>query len=101
MKKAFNAKAMERLKNIVGNWKAKWRYQGGAAKPTYVSDKTWTDLKAYWLLPRNIRTSNNCSAAWLMPDVEGNLPLPHTSGQIPHALVVIKMVSINYFFFFV
>lgn len=33
MKIAFNPKAMDRLKNTVGDWKEKWMYHGDAAKP--------------------------------------------------------------------
>ncbi|KAH0936353.1 hypothetical protein HID58_013470 [Brassica napus] len=42
--------------------------------------------------PRNIRTSNNCSVARLTPDSEGNLSLPRTSGQTPHAGIALLMV---------
>ncbi|KAG2314386.1 hypothetical protein Bca52824_017508 [Brassica carinata] len=47
LKKAFNEKAMDRLKNTVGDWKDKWRFQGDAAKPIFISETTWTGLKAY------------------------------------------------------
>lgn len=92
MKKAFTEKAMDRLKNTVGDWKDKWRVEGDAAKPIFIAETVWTGLKAYWMLPRSIMTANNCSAARQTPDAEGNLPLPHTSGQIPHAGVALQMV---------
>ncbi|KAG2323112.1 hypothetical protein Bca52824_016325 [Brassica carinata] len=63
VKKAFNEKVMDRLKNTIGDWKDKWRFQGDAAKPIFISDTTWAGLKAYWMLPRSIMTANNCSAA--------------------------------------
>ena len=88
---------MDRLKNNVGDWKEKWWHHGDAEKPTFISDYVWTGLKAYWMDPRNILALKNCSAARLTPDSEGNLPLPHTSGQTPHAGVPLKMVSVIYF----
>ncbi|WZZ88533.1 hypothetical protein YC2023_117112 [Brassica napus] len=51
----------------------------------------WTGLKAYWNFPRSVCMSNNCSAAQLTLDAEGNLPLPHTSELIPHTRVSLKM----------
>ncbi|KAH0942250.1 hypothetical protein HID58_001887, partial [Brassica napus] len=54
-------------------------------------DKTWRDLEAFWLLPLSIRTSNNCLTDQLMPGAEENLPLPHTSGHIPHTGVALKI----------
>ncbi|KAG2300993.1 hypothetical protein Bca52824_037465 [Brassica carinata] len=92
LKKPFNEKAMDHLKNTVGDWKDKWRFQGDAVKPIFISETTWTGLKAYWMLPQSIMTANNCSAARHTPDAEGNLPLPHTSRQIPHAGVALQMV---------
>ncbi|KAH0858867.1 hypothetical protein HID58_087128, partial [Brassica napus] len=50
----------------------------------------WTGLKAYWNFPRSVCMSNNCSAAQLTLDAEGNLPLPHTSELIPHTRVSLK-----------
>ncbi|KAG2331731.1 hypothetical protein Bca52824_002911 [Brassica carinata] len=38
VKKAFNEKAMDRLKNTVGDWKDKWRVEGDAAKPIFISE---------------------------------------------------------------
>lgn len=67
-------------------WKEKWRYQGDAAKSTFISETTWIGLKAYWNFPRSVRRSYNCSVAQLTSDAEGNLPLPilpkkfHTPG---------------------
>ncbi|KAG2330486.1 hypothetical protein Bca52824_001666 [Brassica carinata] len=54
VKNEFNAKAKLRLKNIVGDWKEKWRVLGEDAKLIYISDHVWTDLKAYWTLPRSV-----------------------------------------------
>ncbi|KAF2573741.1 hypothetical protein F2Q70_00002847 [Brassica cretica] len=51
----------------------------------------WTGLKAYWNFPRSVCMSNNCSAAQLTLDAEGNFPLPHTSELIPHTRVSLKM----------
>ncbi|KAF3568884.1 hypothetical protein DY000_02014488 [Brassica cretica] len=55
----------------------------------------WTGLKAYWNFPRSVCMSNNCSAAQLTLDAEGNFPLPHTSELIPHTRVSLKMKGIT------
>ncbi|CAG7885532.1 unnamed protein product [Brassica rapa] len=88
-----NPRYINHLKNNVGDWKEKWRYHEDVAKPTFISDYVWTGLKAYWMNPRNIRTSNNCSVARLTPDSEGNLSLPRTSGQTPHAGIALLMAT--------
>ncbi|KAG2250279.1 hypothetical protein Bca52824_080415 [Brassica carinata] len=91
----FVHKVMDNYGKQIHEWKKKWeinkRFQGDAAKPVFVIEAVWTGLKAYWNLPCSVRTYNNCSAARLTSDGEGNLPLPHTSGQIPHAWVVLMM----------
>lgn len=97
MKKAFNNKAMLRLKNIVGDWKEKWKFFGDEAKQTYLSNDVWTGLKAYWLLPKSVQRSLKCSAARLTRDAQGNLPIPHTSGQTPHAKRALQIVSFRFF----
>nr|VDC97851.1 unnamed protein product [Brassica oleracea] len=57
VKEEFYKKAMVRLKNIVGDLKEKWR---------------------------SVQRSLTCSTARLTRDDDGNLPVPHTSGQVPH-----------------
>ncbi|KAH0882559.1 hypothetical protein HID58_058655 [Brassica napus] len=72
-----------------------------ASAPDFVPDsqsherspQTTQHLKAYWNLPRSDRMFNNSSVARLTPDADGNLPLVHTSGQIPHARVALKIVT--------
>ncbi|KAF3566310.1 hypothetical protein DY000_02016762 [Brassica cretica] len=54
-------------------------------KPIYVIDDVWKGLKVYWNLPKSVRRSLKCSAARLTSDAEGNLPIPYTSEQTPHA----------------
>ena len=101
MKAAFNKKAMARLKNIVGDWKEKWKYLGDDAKETYLSDEVWTGLKAYWILPDSVQRSLTCSAARMTRDADGNLPIPHTSGQTPHAKRALQIVSFRHFLIFI
>ncbi|KAG5384651.1 hypothetical protein IGI04_036121, partial [Brassica rapa subsp. trilocularis] len=74
-------------------WKEKWRYQGDAAKSTFISKTTWIGLKAYWNFPRSVRRSYNCAVAQLTSDAEGNLPLPHTSEKVSHTGVSLNMAA--------
>lgn len=76
MKAAFNAKAMARLKNNVGDWKEKWMVVGDEAKPVYISDDIWTGLKTYWNWPKSVRKSLCCSASRLTHDAQENFPIP-------------------------
>ena len=55
MKAAFYKKAMARLKNIVGDWKEKWRVMGDDAKEAYLSNDVWKGLKAYWNFPKSVK----------------------------------------------
>ena len=98
MKKAFNEKAMTRLKNNVADWKEKWRVLGDRSQLLYISDDVWKGLKAYWNLPKSIRKSLKCSASRMTRDVQGNLPIPHTSRQIPHAGKALQIVGLLSFF---
>ena len=100
MKKAFNEKAMARLKNNVADWKEKWRVLGDSSQPLYISDEVWEGLKTYWNLPKSVRKSLKCSAYRMTRDAHGNLPIPHTSGQIPHAGKALQIVSLLSFFNF-
>ncbi|KAF3587917.1 hypothetical protein F2Q69_00030594 [Brassica cretica] len=36
---------MDRLKNNVGDWKEKWWHHGDAAKPTFISDYQWRNVR--------------------------------------------------------
>uniref|UniRef100_A0A0D3BFX2 Uncharacterized protein n=1 Tax=Brassica oleracea var. oleracea TaxID=109376 RepID=A0A0D3BFX2_BRAOL len=81
---AFYKKTMARLKNIVGDWEEKWRVMGDDAKEAYLNNDVWKGLKAYWNLPKKVQRSLTCSTARLTRHDDGKLPVPHTSGQIPH-----------------
>lgn len=100
MKDGFYEKAQERLKNIVGDWKDKWRLDGDDAKPVYISDHVWRGLTAYWRSPKSVKTSAHCSNNRMTRDAEGNLPLPHTSGQTPHAGKALEIVSTKILIYF-
>ena len=101
MKEEFYKKAMARLKNIVGDWKEKWRVLGDDAKEAYLSNDVWKGLKAYWNLPKSVQRSLTCSTARLTRDDDGNLPVPHTSGQIPHTGRALQIVSLQSFLIFI
>ena len=94
MKEAFNEKAMARLKNNVADWKEKWRVLGDRSQSLYISDDVWKGLKAYWNLPKSVRNSLKCFASRMTRDAHGNLPIAHTSGQIPHAAKGLQIVSL-------
>ncbi|XP_018448893.2 uncharacterized protein LOC108820449 [Raphanus sativus] len=85
VKKEFEAKAKTRLTNTVSNWKDKWEIYGYDGRPTGVTKDVWDDLIAFWKLPSSIRKANSCSAFRRTKDKDGNLPMPHTTGQKPHA----------------
>ncbi|KAF3597721.1 hypothetical protein DY000_02022789 [Brassica cretica] len=46
---------MARLKNIVGDWKEKWRVLGDDAKEAYLRNDVWKGLKDYWNLPKSVQ----------------------------------------------
>ncbi|KAH0872809.1 hypothetical protein HID58_070171, partial [Brassica napus] len=50
---------------------------------------------AYWNLPKSVQRSLTCSMARLTRDDDGNLPVPHTSGQIPHAGRALQITTPN------
>ena len=101
MKEKFYKKAMARLKNIAGDWKEKWRVLGDDAKEAYLSNDVWKGLKAYWNLPKSVQRSLTCSTARLTRDDDGNLPVPHTSRQIPHTGRALQIVSLRSFLIFI
>ena len=100
MKEAFNEKAMVRLQHNVADWKEKWRDLGDRSQPLYISNDVWKGIKAYWNLPKSVRKSLKCSASRMTRYAQGNLPIPHTSGQIPHAGKALQIVSLLLFFNF-
>ena len=101
VKAAFYKKAMARLKNIVGDWKEKWRVMGDDANETYLSNDVWKGLKAYWNFPKSVQRSLTCSTDRFTCDDDGNLPVPHTSRQIPHAGRALQIVSLLSFLIFI
>ncbi|KAF2557507.1 hypothetical protein F2Q68_00017259 [Brassica cretica] len=84
---------MAHLKNIVGDWKEKWKLLGDDAKEAYISNDIRKGLKAYWNLPKSVQRSLTFSAAQLTRDEDGNLPIPQTYGQIPHAGRALQIVA--------
>lgn len=85
---------MQRLKNIVGDWKDEWRVKRDEAKPTYLSNDVWVGLVAFWMKPESQAKSTKYSAVRMTKDAEGNPPVPHTSGQTPHAGRALQIVSV-------
>ncbi|KAL0728513.1 hypothetical protein Bca4012_024606 [Brassica carinata] len=93
VKQKFNEKAKKRLCNIVSDWKIIYEQRGYEARPPGLTKDVWDGLIRYWHDPHSIRIASQCSSSRMTRDEHGNLPMVHTTGQTPHAVVRLKMVN--------